>query len=227
MNQLIYFVKRYRYIFISIIILIFISLIFVFNNKDTETKETVELFDSQVIEDEQLITKIKINIKGAVKNPGVYEINGDSRVEDAINTAGGLTENSDTSIINLSRKLSDEDVIIIYTKDEVKKIKQGNVIIQYIENECNCPEYENSACIDPDTLINTENEDQPIASGKISINKATIDELQTLSGIGESKAKAIIEYRNSNGSFKSIEEIKNVKGIGDAIFEKIKDDISI
>lgn len=226
MENLIYFLKRYKFILILGLLLMLIILIF-FPKKPQNEEEIIEFIQPQISEVDEVSNVIKVNIKGAIQNPGVYELSDDARVEDAIKSAGGLMENADTSIINLSRKLSDESVIIIYTKEEVKKIKQGNVVIQYIENECNCPEYQNSACIDPDTLINNDSEEKNNTTGKISLNTATIDQLQTLSGIGESKAKSIIEYRNNNGGFKSIEEIKNVKGIGDAIFNKIKDNITV
>lgn len=228
MDTIIYFVKKYKFMLISFLTIVFIVLIFIFNIRDVKEEEVIESIELPVEEIKIEDNTIKINIKGAIKNPGVYEIENNSRVEDAIKIAGGLTEDADTSIINLSKKLNDENVIIIYTNEEVKKIKQGNVVIQYIENECNCPEYDNSACIDPDTLVNSESENNNTTNnGKISLNTATIDELQTLSGIGESKAKSIIEYRNNNGGFKAIEEIKNVKGIGNAVFAKIKDNITI
>ncbi|MBE6151789.1 MAG: hypothetical protein E7165_00530 [Firmicutes bacterium] len=224
MNILIYFLRKYKFILITFLIIVLVYIFF--NSFKNESNEVIDFVDKEIEISDNVSGNIKINIKGAIKNPGVYEIGSDARVEDAIKLAGGLTEDADTSIINLSRKLTDENVIIVYTKSEVKKIKNGNVVIQYIENECNCPEYENSACIDPDILIN-DKEENTTSNKKISINKATIEELQTLPGIGESKAKLIIEYRKNNGNFKSIDEIKNVKGIGDAVFNKIKDDITI
>ena len=226
MEQLICFINKNKYIFIVCGLILGLISVFLINSNHHEEEVITEISEINMEESNNDYNTIKINIKGAVVQPGVYEIPKNSRVEDAIFAAGGLIDNADTSIINLSRKLSDESVVIIYTVDEVKKIKQGNVIIQYIENECNCPEYQNSACIDPDTLINNDNDSESI-SGKISLNKATIEQLQTLSGIGKAKAEAIIEYRSINGGFKNIEEIKKVKGIGDAVFEKIKNDITI
>lgn len=225
MEQIIYFIKKYKYILILVFLILGLILTFSIKNDSIE-EDIIEMSEANIEDVKEDYGTIKINIKGAVNYPGVYEVKKDSRVEDAIFAAGGLIDTADTSIINLSRKLSDESVVIIYTVDEVKKIKQGNVIIQYIENECNCPEYENSACIDPDTLINNNN-DKESANGKISLNKATLEQLQTLSGIGKAKAEAIIEYRSTSGGFKTIEEIKKVKGIGDAVFEKIKDKITV
>ena len=132
----------------------------------------------------------------------------------------------DTSILNLSKKLKDEDVIIVYNEDEVNKIKEGNIHVEYIEKECTCPNIQNDACIDIDKVIDP-GISKDIDTGKISINTATKEQLQTLTGIGISKAEDIIEYRNINGNFESIEDIMNVKGIGQALFEKIKDNITI
>lgn len=171
----------------------------------------------------QIENKIKVEIKGAVKTEGVYEITDDTTVEDLVKKSGGLRNDADISVVNLSKKLKDEDVVIIYTKEEVSEMKKGSTSIKYIEKECVCPKVFNAACIediidDSASVINK--------TGKVSLNTGTLDELLTIPGIGESKAKLIIEYRNKNG-FKQIEDIMNVKGIGDGIFEKIKDYITI
>ncbi|MBR2833179.1 MAG: helix-hairpin-helix domain-containing protein [Bacilli bacterium] len=173
-------------------------------------------------------TKIKVDIKGQINAPGVYELTKGERVNDLINKAGGITKNADTTIINLSKKLDDEMVVIIYTKEEVKKLNDGN--IEKVTNIC--PKV-NDAC--PEKQLETINEKENKVTetkgnninAKISLNKATIEELQTLSGIGEAKAKAIIKYREENGEFKKIDDIKNVSGIGDSAFEKIKDQITL
>jgi len=225
MEQVIVYIKKYKYILICLILILILIILFFVKNEDPK-ESLIEVSQIASVKEKEEVTTIKVNIKGAVMNPGVYEISSDSRVEDAIYEAGGLTNNADTSIINLSKKLNDESVIIIYTAEEVKSIKQGNVVVQYIENECNCPEYQNNACIDPETLINNDNSEVS-AINKVSLNRATLDQLQTLPGIGKAKAEAIIDYRNVNGGFKTIEELKKVKGIGDAIFNKIKDDITI
>ena len=238
MEKLLELFYKYKYqILIGLIVLILSGVVVVIyfnsNNELVEEKvEEVSVLETNIEEKLPEVEKIKINIKGAVVNSGVYELENNSRVIDAINISGGLLKDADTSILNLSKKLKDEDVIIIYTKDEVKKIKEGNIVIQYIEKECNCPDVENSSCINPDSLIsdnvnkNNNTKEETNNNSKISINTATIEELQTLSGIGKSKAEAIIEYRTKNGLFKTIEDIKNVSGIGDAAFEKIKDSIT-
>lgn len=220
-----FYLKKYRYIILSGLLII----VFLFFNKSSDEIELTSDLSLEVKEEAtEEITKeekIKFDIKGAVKNPGVYEINSNGRVADAIAISGGLTNDADTSIINLSKNLTDEMVIIIYTKEEVAEMLKGTTSIKYIEKECICPKIENDACIDnvidnkPDT--NTSNEQ------KVSLNSATIDELMQLPGIGEVKAKAIIAYREENGGFKSIEELLEVNGIGESTFNKIKDQLSL
>lgn len=178
---------------------------------------------STLLVEEPLDDKIKVEIKGAVNNPGVYELETGKRVEDVIKLSGGLKKDADVSNTNLSKNLVDEMVIIIYTKDEINSMTTGNTTIKYIDKECICPVIENNSCIS-DVVTNFEIIEE--ASNKISLNKATLEELMTLKGIGESKAKSIIEYREKT-PFKNIEELLNVKGIGKAMFEKIKVHISI
>lgn len=159
---------------------------------------------------------IKVDLKGAVNNPGVKNVLYGTTIDELINENGGLLDNADTSTINLSKKLNDEDVVIVYTKEE---LQNNNPEIRVVEKECICPVITNNSCIKEefiDILSNT----------KISLNSATKEELITLPGIGNSKADSIIEYRQ-NTLFNSIEDIKNVKGIGQALFEKIKDFITI
>lgn len=187
--------------------------------KKIEEIEEINLEPKQEIVENK---KIKIDIKGEILNPGVYQLKENDRVSDAINVAGGLTENADTELINLSKTLKDEMVIIIYNKYEIEKIRQESnktdTIIKYIEKKCTCPDTTNDACIkQPEATKDT----------KVSINTATVEELMTIDGIGESKAKAIIKYRETNGNFETIEDIKNVSGIGESTFEKFKDYITV
>ena len=189
--------------------------------KKIEEIEEINLEPKQEIVENK---KIKIDIKGEILNPGVYQLKENDRVSDAINVAGGLTENADTELINLSKTLKDEMVIIIYNKEEIEKIRQESnkteTIIKYIEKKCTCPDTTNDACIKKATT--EEKKDT-----KVSINTATVEELMTIDGIGESKAKAIVKYRETNGNFETIEEIKNVSGIGESTFEKFKDYITV
>ena len=152
-------------------------------------------------------TKVKVDIKGAINNPGVYEMD-------------------NTSVLNLSKKLTDEMVIIVYTKAEIADQEQKATVVKYIEKECNCPSIQNDACLyNKNTTTNPDSSNT--VNGKININTADVAELQNLNGIGESKAKAIIEYREQNGNFKSIDDLKNVSGIGDTVYNKIKDNITV
>lgn len=221
-----YYIKKYyKYAIIVIpIIISIILIIFLSNNKKKEETIDVKIEDKVVKEEKQeKINLKKINIKGAVQNPGVYEFKEGERVADAIEKSGGLLENANTSVINLSKNLFDEMVIVIYTNEEVNEMKGQNVIVQYVEKECECPKLLNDACI-----TNNENNQKTNEKGKkISLNNATLEELQTLTGIGKSKAEAIIKYREENNGFKDINELMNIKGIGESMLEKIKDDITI
>lgn len=205
----------------------FIVLYFFGNQNKNQEKVEIQTIINEEVEDKtnnEIINRITIDIKGAIKKPGVYTIESDKRVIDAIELAGGLLESADNSVINLSKKLKDEMVIIIYTKDEIKEMLQGDTSVKIIEKECICPKLENDACVDDNKVTNaTDNE----SSYPIYINSADIEELMKLPGIGESKAKSIIEYREKNGLFEKIEDITNVSGIGESMFEKIKEYIAI
>ena len=226
-----HYLKKYFWI----ILIIFLVLLFLFKNNQSTEEVILEENDNLEVKEEAIQetvkSKIKVDIKGAVKNPGVYEVNENSRVSDVINVSGGLTNEADTSVINLSKNVVDEMVIIIYTKEEINEMKKGSTSIKYIEKECICPKLENDACIEdkidniPDNEINSNDKNE--SNGKVSLNKATLDELMTLDGIGEKKAQAIIDYRNKNNGFKTIEEILEVDGIGSTTYEKIKDRLAL
>lgn len=169
-----------------------------------------------------------VDIKGEVVNPGLYSLESGKRVSDVIQLAGGLTENADTSVINLSKKVTDEMVIIIYSKYEVADFKKTKEVEKQVQDSC-LNYYEgikNDACIQ-DNNNNNDNTSISNENKKVSINTASLEELQTLTGIGESKAKSIIEYREENGGFKDVTELKNISGIGDSIFDKIKENITL
>lgn len=158
---------------------------------------------------------IKIDIKGEVKKPGVYEVTENMNVNDAIKMAGGLKKGASTDNINLSKTLKNEMVIIIS-----KKLKENTK--NTIKNEALPSSSEVIGELKNSDTNNIQNDSNKL----ISLNKGSLDELMTIPGIGEQKAKQIIEYRNSN-AFTSIEDIKNVSGIGESLFEKIKDYITI
>lgn len=166
--------------------------------------------------------KFMVDIKGEVISPGIYELENNSRVIDVIKLAGGLTENADTTVINLSKKIEDEMVIIIYSKWQVENWKETKEQEKYLQEQCISPkegQTKNDACIDNTEKITT-------TSSVININTATKEELMTLTGIGEAKAEAIISYREKT-PFTKIEDIKNVSGIGDSVYEDIKDYITV
>jgi competence protein ComEA len=141
--------------------------------------------------------KIIVDVKGQVKMPGVYQSSQGERVIDVINRSGGLTENADESQVNFAEHVQDAMVIYIPAKGEAGIAVPSGSVTQ------------NGS------------------SDKININKADETQLQEIPGIGPAKASAIIEYRESNGSFNTIEDIKNITGIGDKTFEKLKDSISV
>lgn len=143
---------------------------------------------------------ITVEIKGAVNKPDVYILDENSIINDLITLAGGVTENADLSSINRAQKLQDHEMIYIVDKNEESEKKSISVNTW-------------GSSLESDTLVD--------------INTATSEQLKTLNGVGDSKAKSIIEYREQNGGFKSIEEIKNVTGIGEKMFEKIKDSITV
>lgn len=212
------------YLYIIIVLLFIFSVImsFLFVTKKHVVNKTITLVSKE--EEKKIVNKIKVDIKGSVQSPGVYELDEDSRVIDLINMAGGLLKDSNTELINLSMKLKDEMTIIIYSNKEIDNYKKNNnkKEIVYIEVE-KCPDKINDACINKTTESNNSDK----LDNKISINNASIQELVKIPGVGEAKAKDIVSYREKNGLFKTIEDIKQVSGIGDSLFEKIKDNITI
>lgn len=200
---------------------------------------------------------IYCDIKGNVNKPGVYEIKENYTINDVIKEAGGLKDNSYTNKINLSKKVVDEMVIYIPTKYEIYKLKESNNCdcSNYV-NVCNNQLNENIPAKDTTNMttttittkekISTTNKTtKPITSTikttqtptttttskkiiyPININNCSVEDLLNIKGLGEIKAKKIIEYRETNGLFTDIEDIKNVSGIGDVLFNKIKEFIAI
>lgn len=195
----------------------------IINYKPKKKEETKELLVSKK-EDTKKETAsnetFKVDIKGEIINPGIYSLSSSSRVIDVIEKAGGLTPNANTTVINLSKKIIDEMVIIIYSNEQVQNFAKTKEVEQQVQQYCIQPDnnaLKNDACITEST--NT--------SSKVSINNATLEQLQTLPGIGASKAQDIINYRTEHGQFQSLEDLKNISGIGDSIFAKIKDYITL
>lgn len=151
----------------------------------------------------ELSEKIMVDVKGQIKQPGVYQATTGERVIDVISRAGGLTDKAEQGMVNFAEHVKDEMIIYIPAKGE-----EGH------SSPITSPG-------NPASLVGSQNE------AKININKADETELQNLPGIGPAKAAAIIEYRNTSGPFKAVEDLKNISGIGDKTFEKLKDLIAI
>lgn len=228
-GEIITFKYRYRkQIIISIVIAIILigiisSSIYFSSKKKSEKKEIIKedkvIKKNDINKTETPNEKIKVDIKGQINSPGIYELPNESRVIDVVNIAGGLTEDADTSVINLSKKINDEMVIIIYSKDQVKNFEKTKEIEKQVQEKCTKNE---EYSLNNDACIKTES----IMTGKVNINTATKEELMSLQGIGESKANDIIKYRETNGNFNSIEDIKKVTGIGESVFASIKENIT-
>lgn len=158
--------------------------------------------------------KIIVYIIGSVQNPGIVELNVDSRVSDAVEASGGLLEDADVSKINLAYKLEDGQKVTIPSIND--KTQENSSYEDFISDDPG-----NIISQNPSNITSTSN------ITKININTATQTQLETLPGIGPSTASKIISYRNENGKFKSIEDIKNVSGIGDSKFLNIKENICV
>lgn len=182
---------------IIIIIVAFISGLIIGNYSS-------KINNQKIVDVSPLKEKIYVHIDGEIKNPGVYEMENGDRVFQLLEKAGGITENGDLSSINLSKKLIDGEKIIIFAKKAP-------------ENEINLS---NEANIDL-------HKDNTAKSNLININTADQKTLEELPGIGPTLAQRIIEYREKNGYFQSIEDIKKVSGIGEKRFEDIKDLITV
>ena len=146
---------------------------------------------------------IVVDVSGAVMNPSVVELSEGSRVYEAIEKAGGLSKDADTKMLNQAEMLIDGQKVYIPTAQEMEEAsKGGSSPIPSFQSDAGRPE-------------------------KININTASAELLQQLSGVGPSTAEKIINYRNENGKFTRIEDIKNVSGIGEKTFEKFKDKITV
>lgn len=221
--------NRKNVIIIGLVVIIFIMSCFLIYEIYKEPK--IKIVEKKIVKKIKIKEKKKIlvDIKGQVKHPGVYEMNKNDRINDVIKKAGGLTDSANVDYINLSKKIEDEMVIFIYSDYEISKMKDEEKI------EESKPILEDENLIKSNNVFNKKNDEKTSdnttsegvkVNGKVNINTASLEELMTLTGVGESKAKAIIEYREKN-KFKSIEEIKEVRGIGDSIFDKIKENITI
>ena len=142
---------------------------------------------------------ITVDVKGAVKAPGIYDLPVGSRVNDAVQKAGGLTEQADSKSLNLAQKVSDEALVYVPTKGEEAASQQTA----------------------SGTASSTSKEK------KINLNKASLEELKQVKGLGGKRAQDIIDHREANGKFKSVDELKKVSGIGAKTIEKLKDYVTV
>jgi len=181
--------------------IIIFSLVIVFvisiNYYSKAKDKEIQVIKNEDMTKETAEKKIQVYICGEVKKPGVYELHEGDRLIKLISLAGGITEKGDENSINMSAKLKDEDYIRIPAKNENASANQ----------------IQSSTGYD--------------FSGKININTASLEELKTLPRIGDALANRILEYRAKNGPFKDIKDIKNVSGIGEKMFENIKDKICV
>lgn len=171
-------------------------------NENNENKES----ENKEIKNQENVDngKIVVDIKGAVKNPKEYELKEGSRIRDLIEIAGGLTAEADEEKIYFSKILEDEQCIKIY--------KIGEEVLDS-EIEAQGHQKKGTGTVD--------------SKGMININKATVEELMTIPGIGQAKAQSIVDYRNENGKFKSVDELTNITGIGAKTLEKLRDKVDI
>lgn len=155
--------------------------------------------------EEGLPETLYVHVCGAVNAPGVYELKTDARIYEALEAAGGMTEDAAADWINQAEALSDGERIYVPTQEEAEESAQSV----------------SGRWADPNGNAGGS------VSDKININTATKEELMTLSGIGASKAESILKYRQEHGNFQSIEDLKKIEGIKDGVFNKIKDDITV
>jgi competence protein ComEA len=160
---------------------------------------TQELLPQEPLEEVEKNETIFVDIKGEVASPGIYEVNENMRVNDAIQQAGGFLETADTKQVNLSRRLQDQMVIYV--------AKLGEETFE----------------ITQEIMDTTPSQ----SSGKVNINTADVSELQTLNGVGQKRAEEIIQYRQINGSFKSVEDLTNVSGFGAKTLERLREFITV
>lgn len=252
MDNLLYYGKKYgKDVLLFLLIIICLGLLlyntFIKEEQSDSSMGEVALTSmsekTEKIEEVSTNTKIHVDVKGAVKKPGVYTVNEGTIIEEVIKLAGGFQTKAYQNGINLSKKVKDEMVIYIYTKTEIaekeKEQEKSQNELANLNETCKVPDYSICECVqdkvsiietDPNapSLSDSNKEDSKKEENTlVNINTATVEELTSISGIGESKAKAIIAYRVENGKFQNITDIMNVSGIGESLFAKIKDYITI
>ena len=165
-------------------------------SKDSSSEKEVKKEEKEESPEQDLIT---VDVKGAVKSPGIYDLPVGSRVHDAVQKAGGLTEEADSKSLNLAQKVSDEALVYVPTKGEEAASQQ----------------------VASGTTPSTSKDK------KVNLNKASLEELKQVKGLGGKRAQDIIDHREANGKFKSVDELKKVSGIGAKTIEKLKDHVTV
>ena len=165
-------------------------------SKDSSSEKEIKKEEKEESAEQDLIT---VDVKGAVKSPGIYDLPVGSRVHDAVQKAGGLTDEADSKSLNLAQKVSDEALVYVPTKGEEAASQQAA----------------------SGTTPSTSKEK------KINLNKASLEELKQVKGLGGKRAQDIIDHREANGKFKSVDELKKVSGIGAKTIEKLKDYVTV
>ncbi len=193
-------------IVIAVIVAIFAVLYYFFNNQKSSSYENIltsEVIINNVSSEEKSeeTGKIKVYVTGEVNSPGVIELEEGARIEDAIQKAGGINPEANLKEINLASEIEDGEKI--YVPNLVEQVEETT--------------------LSSESEANTSSKSE----GKVNINKASVSELTSIPGVGASTAQKIITYREENGKFKTIEDIKNVSGIGDSKYNSMKDFISV
>lgn len=165
-------------------------------SKDSSSEKEVKKEEKEEYPEQDLIT---VDVKGAVKSPGIYDLPVGSRVHDAVQKAGGLTDEADSKSLNLAQKISDEALVYVPTKGEEAASQQA------------------TSGTSPSTSKDK----------KVNLNKASLEELKQVKGLGGKRAQDIIDHREANGKFKSVDELKKVSGIGAKTIEKLKDYVTV
>ena len=165
-------------------------------SKDSSSEKEVKKEEKEESPEQDLIT---VDVKGAVKSPGIYDLPVGSRVHDDVQKAGGLTDEADSKSLNLAQKVSDEALVYVPTKGEEAASQQ----------------------VASGTTASTSKDK------KVNLNKASLEELKQVKGLGGKRAQDIIDHREANGKFKSVDELKKVSGIGAKTIEKLKDYVTV
>lgn len=224
-------------------ILIFIFCFGMYNYFSKNMKANEKEFENAISKEQDLNSDeiegedgkiIYIHLDGMVKKAGLYEVKEGARLKEVIDKAGGLTEKANVKMINFALKVSDGEKIYIPSVDDKEGTDELELFGSALNNESLNETSSNSSSSNSSTSTrkninekNTNDKKEKVSNRKININKAKKEELVKINGIGDAMAERIIKYRNEHGKFNQIEDIKEVRGIGDAKFEKLKNSITV